>query len=407
MSFLDSDIDSAGAPMSAGPDGADDVVNMGDFKSWEIRKPMSPDHVSLSSASSMDRLSDFPSISDTYFPSLYSAESRLRSRRSLFESDHGADLNRSRRSRSVSHSLVSRHSSNRRFRRSPYSAEPARRNSISSGNAVSRLPMSLPGTSCCSPVEERQDDFLLDPVPTFDLFTKQDNIAAHHAGSLVGSSMDVGDCASFGDLMNTPHGPYTGRQFFSSSAEESVIEGSISASLGLPGCDEDRNSCEPLGDGSECHEDEPDLYNVLSEEPSVPSQEDMEPKNGELQPAEQDVRFDGDLYTPKYVRGHGNKREGYCGLCKPGRWLVLKNSAFWYDKSFSHGISAATGQPFDAPKKTRRMHGNPGVWEGLCGTCNEWIALISNKKKGTTWFRHAYKVRCVGPLLIFIILTKS
>ena len=138
--------------------------------------------------------------------------------------------------------------------------------------------------------------------------------------------------------------------------------------------------------------DEPDLFGPLSEEQSVPNEVDMKPEDPELQPSEQELRFEGDLYTPKFVRGHGNKREGYCGLCKPGRWLVLKNSAFWYDKSFTHGISAATGQPFDAPKKTRRMSGNPDVWEGLCGTCDEWIALISNKKKGTTWFRHAYKV---------------
>jgi hypothetical protein len=99
------------------------------------------------------------------------------------------------------------------------------------------------------------------------------------------------------------------------------------------------------------------------------------------------------LYTPKWVRGHGNKREGWCGICKPGRWLVLKNSAYWYDKSFSHGISAATGSPFQEPLETRRMDGNPDVWEGLCSSCNEWIALVSSKKKGTTWFRHAYKVR--------------
>ena len=37
------------------------------------------------------------------------------------------------------------------------------------------------------------------------------------------------------------------------------------------------------------------------------------------------------------------------------------------------------------------MDGNPDVWEGLCGSCNDWIALVSSKKKGTTWFRHAYK----------------
>jgi hypothetical protein len=108
-------------------------------------------------------------------------------------------------------------------------------------------------------------------------------------------------------------------------------------------------------------------------------------------PRAQELRFEGDLYTPKYVRGHGNKREGWCGICKPGRWLVLKNSAFWYDKSFTHGISAPTGSAFESPKETRRMKGNPDVWEGLCHGCGEWIALISSKKKGTTWFRHAYK----------------
>jgi hypothetical protein len=130
----------------------------------------------------------------------------------------------------------------------------------------------------------------------------------------------------------------------------------------------------------------------LNEEQIPPPPEDMNPSDPDLIPHEQELRFEGDLYTPKWVRGHGNKREGWCGICKPGRWLVLKNSAFWYDKSFTHGISAATGNPFQEPQETRRMDGNPDVWEGLCGSCNEWIALVSSKKKGTTWFRHAYKV---------------
>ncbi|KAK7750676.1 hypothetical protein SLS62_007376 [Diatrype stigma] len=137
--------------------------------------------------------------------------------------------------------------------------------------------------------------------------------------------------------------------------------------------------------------DPPDLYASLSEEQLSPPPEDMNPEDPDLIPHEQELRFEGDLYTPRWVRGHGNKREGWCGICKPGRWLVLKNSAFWYDKSFSHGISAATGNPFQEPRETRRMDGNPDVWEGLCGSCNDWIALVSSKKKGTTWFRHAYK----------------
>ncbi|EPS42894.1 hypothetical protein H072_3228 [Dactylellina haptotyla CBS 200.50] len=137
--------------------------------------------------------------------------------------------------------------------------------------------------------------------------------------------------------------------------------------------------------------DPPDLYAALSEEQLDPPEEDMNPEDPDMKPHEQELRFEGDLYTPKWVRNHGNKREGWCGICKPGRWLVLKNSAFWYDKSFTHGISAATGQSFMEPQEVRRVDGNPDVWEGLCHSCHEWISLVSNKKKGTTWFRHAYK----------------
>lgn len=152
----------------------------------------------------------------------------------------------------------------------------------------------------------------------------------------------------------------------------------------------------------------PDLYASMHDEQLSPPESDMNPEDPDLIPHEQELRFEGDLYTPRWVRGHGNKREGWCGICKPGRWLVLKNSAFWYDKSFTHGISAATGSPFQEPIETRRMDGNPDVWEGLCGSCTDWVALVSSKKKGTTWFRHAYKVRLVSHtsyliLMIFLV----
>ncbi|KAK7583042.1 hypothetical protein V3481_012336 [Fusarium oxysporum f. sp. vasinfectum] len=137
--------------------------------------------------------------------------------------------------------------------------------------------------------------------------------------------------------------------------------------------------------------DPPELYAALREEQIPPPPEDMNPEDPDMIPCEQELSFEGDLYTPRWVRGHGSKREGWCGICKPGRWLVLKSSAFWYDKSFSHGISAATGSSFQEPQQKRRMDGNPDVWEGLCGSCEQWIALVSSKKKGNTWFRHAYK----------------
>lgn len=140
--------------------------------------------------------------------------------------------------------------------------------------------------------------------------------------------------------------------------------------------------------------DPPDLYSSLQDEPCNPPDSDLHPADADTNsiPQVQELRFPGDLYTPVWVRGHGNEREGWCGLCKPGRWLVLKNSAFWYDKSFTHGVSAATGRAFEGPIDTRRMEGNLELWEGLCSSCREWIALVSSKKKGTAWFRHAYKV---------------
>jgi hypothetical protein len=52
------------------------------------------------------------------------------------------------------------------------------------------------------------------------------------------------------------------------------------------------------------------------------------------------------------------------------------------------------------------MDGNPDVWEGLCGSCNDWVALVSSKKKGTTWFRHAYKVSLIPSSTLFHISDK-
>lgn len=141
-----------------------------------------------------------------------------------------------------------------------------------------------------------------------------------------------------------------------------------------------------------------DIYRPSSFQPShksdqlPPASDHLHYDKPGLIPHRQEIRFLGDLYTPTYVRGAGKMREGWCGICKPGRWLLLKTSAFWYDKAFTHGISAATGAPFDDPKEMRPTHGQTHFWEGMCGTCGEWIALMGNTKRGTSWFRHAYKV---------------
>ncbi|KAI8930007.1 hypothetical protein BC831DRAFT_395616, partial [Entophlyctis helioformis] len=71
-------------------------------------------------------------------------------------------------------------------------------------------------------------------------------------------------------------------------------------------------------------------------------------------PREQKLRFPDDAYTPQWVRGQGPHKEGLCSLCpSPGRWLQLKNSAFWYHKQFTHGISSISCVPFTLPRQTR------------------------------------------------------
>ncbi len=138
----------------------------------------------------------------------------------------------------------------------------------------------------------------------------------------------------------------------------------------------------------------PDLFSNLSFPPLSPPTQSPDITTSKLR--RQDSRFPGDLYTPIYTRNEGPLREGWCGFCRPGRWLVLKNSAFWYDKCFGHGICATTGAKFEEPVDMRITYRGGGYgegWEGRCGICGEWIMLVGGKRSGVPWFRHAYKVR--------------
>lgn len=114
-------------------------------------------------------------------------------------------------------------------------------------------------------------------------------------------------------------------------------------------------------------------------------------------------RFQGDLYTPCWVRGRGVNREGYCELCSPGQWFRIKQSAYWYHLNFYHGVSAATGRPWDPPVayRERGLVGNREVeLQGKCATCDCWITLGSYSKGalksesdlvGPVWWRHVQK----------------
>ncbi|KAJ2078555.1 hypothetical protein H4R24_004394 [Coemansia sp. RSA 988] len=109
-----------------------------------------------------------------------------------------------------------------------------------------------------------------------------------------------------------------------------------------------------------------------------------------MRPRRQKIRFADDLYTPMWVRGNGHQKEGFCDTCTPGKWLQLKNSAFWYHKQFSHGISSISGRPFTRPLQVR--HYDADIIEGLCHQCRQWMPIANAKRRNSVlWFRHAHK----------------
>ncbi|KAG0276367.1 hypothetical protein BGZ96_003337 [Linnemannia gamsii] len=112
--------------------------------------------------------------------------------------------------------------------------------------------------------------------------------------------------------------------------------------------------------------------------------------HGDPTARKQKLRYEGDQYTPQWVRNVGQAKEGFCDTCVPGKWLQLKNSAFWYHKQFFHGISSVSGKLFSNPIQTRQMEQDD--IEGLCHQCNEWIPISNHKRQNSMlWYRHAHK----------------
>ncbi|GAA6013061.1 hypothetical protein JCM10207_006156 [Rhodosporidiobolus poonsookiae] len=134
-----------------------------------------------------------------------------------------------------------------------------------------------------------------------------------------------------------------------------------------------------------------------------PPQEDFDtpPPGGE--PYEQKLRFEEDQYTPKWVRFEKTTKEGWCALCPgDGKWLQLKNSAFWYHRQFIHGVSSSSGHYFLPPLELRQ-EGENGKILGLCHTCGEYQPYLASNKAAASstakppdrtpsqWFHHAHK----------------
>ena len=60
-----------------------------------------------------------------------------------------------------------------------------------------------------------------------------------------------------------------------------------------------------------------------------PPAADFTTADDSMMPRQQKTRFADDVYTPKWIRGKGANKEGYCSICPTGQWLRLKTSAFW------------------------------------------------------------------------------
>lgn len=116
--------------------------------------------------------------------------------------------------------------------------------------------------------------------------------------------------------------------------------------------------------------------------------------NPKHRPIRQDekLRFPADLYTPRWVRGDGPAREGFCSLCEEGTWLQLKTSQYWYHVRFTHGVNSNTGKIYDPPLRLRICDDPMSSTFGFCGECHQWIAICTPRRKRcfTAWFKHAH-----------------
>lgn len=131
-----------------------------------------------------------------------------------------------------------------------------------------------------------------------------------------------------------------------------------------------------------------DLLHGGAEAP--PPTEDLNPLHDSRNARENQLRWDGDLYTPRWLRGF--RREGWCGLCKPGRWICMKK-AWWNDRVLFHGICAETGKALPEPEVALNVDADPQTWKGQCGKCGIWARFKKNDPRHySAWHVHAANV---------------
>ena len=108
------------------------------------------------------------------------------------------------------------------------------------------------------------------------------------------------------------------------------------------------------------------------------------PRNEEFKREDQQT-----TYSPKFVRGIGVSREGYCQICD--RWFKMKTSSYWYHMNYKHGINSK-GQKYPEPI----FRDFDFKVQGFCKICDEWITLGSSRKTSKfLWKKHFQKEHSV------------
>ncbi|KAG1455628.1 hypothetical protein G6F56_007021 [Rhizopus delemar] len=251
-------------------------------------------------------------------------------------------------------------------------------------------------SSTCSSVLTSPINSALPSLVTDEEFcrqTKKQRISEHYAEDnvkpFIASSISE-PLPSFTHYPSTPS--FTEPRKRANSLQYNHMSSGIKTALGSPLSDGSSN------DYHQQHQADPTNYmesnNTVANFPDSHHSHIDLPQNHQVllsMPRRQKQRYEGDYYTPNWVRYTGHLKEGYCDSCQPGKWLQLKNSAYWYHKQFYHGISSVTGKPFNKPIEQRLGKGS--LTEGLCHQCNRFVPVCNSKKKNNymLWYRHAHK----------------
>ncbi|KAL8883191.1 MAG: hypothetical protein Q9192_007373, partial [Flavoplaca navasiana] len=121
----------------------------------------------------------------------------------------------------------------------------------------------------------------------------------------------------------------------------------------------------------------------------TPDSKDFEVDDDDLMPRREEPMFEGDIFTPGWVRNYGQRKEGFCGRCTPGTWHNLEDASYEKNLTFMHGI-ASSGLSLPRPSEIRQIEDSKRMWQAYCEFCRGWRRLRKTDT-GWNWFRHCIK----------------